>query len=381
MLRSLYIRNLRGISSGNVDGLTDVNVFVGKNNSGKSTILDSIYLLNNIFYPDDCFGNYILDYILSKKSGETNRDSLYYKYQRNNDIKIDVEYIQTTVGGAKGATDETKELVKNEASVLKLSYGDGVWRVPNLLISNTRSDEEIMNAIGSPDDKRLPNIDSIDDLLKSQTSHWNNDIQRTAAELRRLKSNIYNTQYFHSGIFQIFESMETDIWKKLHRTRGDKEVYSAINEIYNENIDHITYTPGEDGEHLRLLYDDYASASSSLGDGLRFTFILLSALESYNPSVALIEEPENHQHPSAYSGLADAYSSYSQQNQTQLFIATHSYDFIRELTESTKEYGLDLSIFHLSLEEGDLQTRKMNRPDVEVLEDIGIDPRRLKEYG
>jgi len=44
MIRSIEIENLRGISRGAVDGLTQVNIFLGKNGSGKSTVLEAIYI-------------------------------------------------------------------------------------------------------------------------------------------------------------------------------------------------------------------------------------------------------------------------------------------------------------------------------------------------
>lgn len=43
-LRSIEIENFRGIKYCKLDNLTDINIFIGKNVSGKSTILESIYL-------------------------------------------------------------------------------------------------------------------------------------------------------------------------------------------------------------------------------------------------------------------------------------------------------------------------------------------------
>lgn len=43
-ISSVSISNLRGIKSCRLDEMADVNVLVGSNGSGKSTILEAVYL-------------------------------------------------------------------------------------------------------------------------------------------------------------------------------------------------------------------------------------------------------------------------------------------------------------------------------------------------
>jgi predicted ATP-binding protein involved in virulence len=40
----IEIRNFRAFKSVKIDDLADINVFIGKNNTGKSTLLEAIYL-------------------------------------------------------------------------------------------------------------------------------------------------------------------------------------------------------------------------------------------------------------------------------------------------------------------------------------------------
>jgi len=47
MLRELTIKNFRGISEGYIEGFGELNVFVGRNNSGKSSVLEALYILLN----------------------------------------------------------------------------------------------------------------------------------------------------------------------------------------------------------------------------------------------------------------------------------------------------------------------------------------------
>jgi AAA15 family ATPase/GTPase len=44
LISSISISNFRGIRSGRIDGLTGINVLMGANGAGKSTVLEAIYL-------------------------------------------------------------------------------------------------------------------------------------------------------------------------------------------------------------------------------------------------------------------------------------------------------------------------------------------------
>ena len=47
MLRDLTVQNYRCFENFHIDGLERVNLLVGKNNSGKTSLLEAIYLLSN----------------------------------------------------------------------------------------------------------------------------------------------------------------------------------------------------------------------------------------------------------------------------------------------------------------------------------------------
>ena len=47
MLRDLTIQNYRTFKDFSIDGLARVNLIVGKNNSGKTSFLEAVYLLVN----------------------------------------------------------------------------------------------------------------------------------------------------------------------------------------------------------------------------------------------------------------------------------------------------------------------------------------------
>jgi len=50
MIKSIFVRNYRGIRCCKLENLKRVNVFIGRNNSGKSSLLESLYLASAAFH-------------------------------------------------------------------------------------------------------------------------------------------------------------------------------------------------------------------------------------------------------------------------------------------------------------------------------------------
>ena len=67
MLSSLEIKNFKGIREGKISGLAQVNVLVGRNNSGKSTVLDALLLMRCAFATKDYLGQDGLEQVSERK--------------------------------------------------------------------------------------------------------------------------------------------------------------------------------------------------------------------------------------------------------------------------------------------------------------------------
>ena len=48
MIKTIEIEHFRGIRHAKIDGLKEVNIFFGKNNCGKSSLLDAIFLISGL---------------------------------------------------------------------------------------------------------------------------------------------------------------------------------------------------------------------------------------------------------------------------------------------------------------------------------------------
>ena len=93
MLTSLFIRNFRGIKEGKLDNIGEVNILLGPNNSGKSTILESIYLASSALSTYDILGRDRGEYLSKRRVSRSYIfvDSFWYRYKTDVPITFFLE--------------------------------------------------------------------------------------------------------------------------------------------------------------------------------------------------------------------------------------------------------------------------------------------------
>ncbi|MHA1626364.1 MAG: AAA family ATPase, partial [Candidatus Asgardarchaeia archaeon] len=96
-IKSMTIRNFRGIRECSIDDFSDVNLFIGRNGSGKSTILESIYLSSAWVNSHDVLrGQKKIDFVISRRTGRgkwiSSRDVLWFLMDTVKDIEIGFTY-------------------------------------------------------------------------------------------------------------------------------------------------------------------------------------------------------------------------------------------------------------------------------------------------
>src|SRR5262249_46098380 len=88
MYSRISIKNLRGIESLEATGLRPVNLVVGRNNSGKSTFLEGLFLLGGATNPQFATK---LGQLRNQQLGETNLEPVWKPLFHNMDPRIPIE--------------------------------------------------------------------------------------------------------------------------------------------------------------------------------------------------------------------------------------------------------------------------------------------------
>ena len=355
VLKSLEIQNFKGIKQGKLDDLAQVNILVGRNNSGKSTILDALILLRSAVIGVDYLDARGVDQII-KRRAEPNRGQLDYDelwFGRN-----------TTVPFVLLADLDTDESLREEWR----SHGSG---------NRPESFNVIMSTAKDSSPHKWTNRGDTGMAKAYQNSTPWRDITERFGE----NSATYLALVHLLDPGDIHRGVADRIWPDLINDRRDVQVTRMLNDIYDTNIDFVSFMPFPREPRLVAALPHIGIAVDWLGDGLRYALNILALGVLLRGSALLIEELETHQHPESLRKLTQTLFELAKQQDLQLFLTTHSMELITYALEAAEEKEIDLKLHHLRLDpRGTLTSTPFTRPNAELMLDIGHDPRLHYKY-
>jgi hypothetical protein len=219
---------------------------------------------------------------------------------------------------------------------------------------------------GRPEGETLIRFEVIDKEGQQQGSGW----------LMGLKTKYHSHQsagFLPLGDLsevQLVEGYPTAFQKPLHELytkaveRGRrKEAIGIVSDVFPgvSNVEILT----EHGEPiLHFVFPEYSVPAALAGDGIQSLLRLSLALAASGGGVALLEEPEVHQHPGAIRQTARAVLA-AMRRQIQVILTTHSLELIDSLLAESREEDLShLSVYQLRLDDGTLKSSRLPGPDV-----------------
>lgn len=328
-LHSLHLSRFRGVREGAIQGLTNVNILVGRNNSGKTTIAEAIMrLANRVGGTTDYLGRGMHHvWGIFRNEGAEYPPELWYKMDQ-----------------AQPAAVVAKLIVPTPKRV---------DIQPNCSFSLT-----IEAALGS--------IEAVPTYSTEKVSITNSD---GAAFLRRLA--LFRPQDATN------QAIEDKFWTQLLANRRDKTLTRVLNEVYGLQAEGLQLLPDK---RLMVLFENHSLPLDVQGDGNRAALRALIVLSMLKETVFLLEEPECHQHPGALERFATALCRLAQEQEVQLILSTHSDVCVKAFLQAASSVAADAAVFHLTLTEGIQQARRLDARAVETLQATGVDVRFLDLY-
>lgn len=347
MFKRISIANFRGIKQGQLDDLAHVNILVGQNNSGKSTVLEAFILARAPITPIDRLGRHGIRDLLERRVGdrpELDFRELWYKLEKTTDIEIELELT-------------TRNIIN-----MKISAENPIASVIRYEI------RQVFN--GGKEASRV---------IEAKTSRIRTQVNPILQQYRIALSEIMliDSDYIHR-----MESVERNLWQDIKATRKDIEIRRTLNKVYDLDVENLSFIPYAEGRFK--LYAEMPNRSvpiDDLGEGLRYALAILSTMVMLEHTALLIEELEVHQHPEALNCLLTALFKVAKINDIQLFISTQSLELINYALETSEKEGLEIKLYHLILnKEGILTARVLSAPDAKLLAEVGPDIRLLHKY-
>jgi AAA15 family ATPase/GTPase len=314
MFKSIKIKNLRAISELKIDNLGQVNLFVGQNNCGKTTVLESLFFLIGATNP-------ILPVRANTFRGlKFFNEDLWPTFFRDGMSDRTIEII-----GERMESLEKEMLLIRPRKKLRRS------------VKSVNSDTISVETESSGSESSF-GIDGLE-LEYSSSSY---PTAKTKSIVYQRADDILTEGTEERSIRGIFVSPATEFdWRPrfaaVQRRRQVQQVVSSLKQIEP----HIADLRLND---IGLLEVDMGLATlvpiNLMGGGIvRFLSIALAMLDSQN-GIVLIDEIENGLYHSAQQKIWKALFSWAQDLNVQVFAATHSYECIKAFSES-----LDSTLF------------------------------------
>jgi len=324
IVKGLEVEGYRGLRRASLAGFAGINVFVGRNGSGKSSVLEALYIALKLHEG--------LGYVIKRRGwfGLASVEAVFH-----------------------GKSREAK---------IKVLLGDG-------------SQEEVMISYGIPDVSHL-------DALKAQGLDTSRLYALNLSADGKVKGNAVfyaDSSGNHSSIpltkdVRVVHDAAFIDWNSVYAYGTPEEVYSrmvkeggveakesvinTLRTVYEELRD-ITVLRTYDEWVLHLTFRDKAIPYYVVGDGVRYTLMYLMAVSTPREAVLLMEGPELHAHPSLMRIVVNSILHSHRERGNQVFLSTHSLELIEMLLEQAEKLGLkdqDLKIYRAALENGVLHS-------------------------
>lgn len=309
MSTSLRITNLRGIRVGQIDGLTELNVFVGPNNAGKTTCLEAAALAASSSVPD--LGQ-LLSFLALARGHQTSWTSLVH---REGDGGIQISSVNPSGDTIRGCTLKEGPSDRGHHFVATVEGPEG------------RSDGAI-NMTPTGDGRMF--------------------VGRRVRFVTALRVNDPN----------VLEIAVSD----LERAGRKAELHSLLRTLVPGLTDlRILMDGGRPNVHVEEK-GGVIWPISSAGDGFKRLCLLAAVLASRQPMI-VIEDPEAFLHESALKTLSGLLLR-PLGGGAQFFVTTHSADLVRRLVSDSNE-ETPLAFFSLGLQGGQLTVRRFGPGDAE----------------
>lgn len=317
MIKSLAVTNYRKFKNLRIEALGRVNLFVGKNNSGKSSLLEVVELLNAPGIPT-------LTSILARRGEHPLLDSR--ESSRSPELYLDVK-------GIFGQLDEKLcgELLLECKGSLEHKLGLSIAFV----------DEERRVVAVGPDGEPNERIELWSGLLLELQTEGREDLkQRRRLEsdgAARFSPQMRDFSSQHVGTQRSNYRLLSRLWDDVVLKNRESLVYQCL-QIVHPSIEKIHFTSQvQEGRGGGVAVLEKGSsvplAIGSLGDGFKHLLTLSIHLAAAK-GVFLVDEIDTGLHFSTLRQVWELILKASEELDIQVFATTHSGDCIRALAQT-----------------------------------------------
>ncbi|VUT28230.1 MAG: DNA replication and repair protein RecF [Candidatus Syntrophoarchaeum sp. GoM_oil] len=364
MFKEIHISNFKPFRELRIP-LTKINLLIGPNNSGKTSVFEAIMLMKELFvrdHPPNTREIYLSDVPTTFfEDGRIDFTKVAHKKDFERGIKLgctevlDGKEVTKTFGfSSRGGSCEVKigkktisiEYDGEKFVVKKDDFGlENVLSYSTLHIDSKPSLKELEEEMIMP---QLQKVFLIHSKRLMRKSYYPVPVKQIAPEEAEIK-NAFDILYF------------------IRYRTGYESVVKLINNHLNEyGFDDVRTLPAEDKQYEVVVKDAHLNIDiniSKIGSGINQLLPMLILLNYYpDKSLVLIELPEIHMHPKMQSEFADLLVHIIEKKRHQMIIETHSEHIIYGLLNMVAKKELepsDIGISYFRKNDGEAERKEL----------------------
>jgi len=405
MIESIQIKNFRGIQSGRMDRFRKFNLLIGPNNSGKSAVLEAIYLAST----SDRAARITDRQKQLSYDGQTSDNDLtgYHPMARILDRhKYDAPSLHSILnnGAQVQFIDSSAPLRDFDISFAPMSDRSMPDQDKILAVFKLEARDDLSYA--NPEEaydhlaQRIFGEDvSLSDGFKliycwlPSLTYYGSESAAWLVKGRLAPSR-------HTLLYDVSTTLghpPMNFFRRMIKTipGWTQKIAGHFSQVFNLSGNfNVQFLPSDQGQKWAQGWiapeDQIALTIDSYGDGARAVFkalTLLIALSELSqeeaPGLFIWEKPELFQNPQTLSRLLAEVEALMKDRPIQLFIATQSLEVIANfaaLVQQGKIERDDLMAFRLDLEYGKLSSSWFNADNLTTWLEEGLDPRVFGDF-
>lgn len=324
---NVRVRSYRGLQDVEMKGLQDINVLIGPTNTGKSSMLEAIWLAT---------GSGRLDVGLRAvlrgrgRDGTASIQSLFHRLQPEGriEIRLDIagkqqegERLILSLEPCKAIYDPYSDLLAREG-----------WRA---------NEYRILEAIWKYGEHSL----------RSQVAIREKDLRVFGAYV--LSGSNFSMMGSYAWLIpdELLAPSFFDISYSNAYVSGDlPELIEALGTLHPDLEDIRPVKLEDDQWRIYVRLSGTALPMHAMGDGFKAAFVLLAAAKRYD--LLLLDTPEAYQHHKGLAAVAEGLVAAASQWGNQIILATQSLELLDQLLDRSAERNVGLQIYRFGLADG-----------------------------
>ena len=362
-LDNLTIHRFRGLRDLTLQDVGQINILVGGNNSGKTSVLEAISTYCRPLDPLEWLNTSWRREI--KSSRKSRLEALKWLFPQNKEEEqLDFYQMETRVSGNGKFLVRESRAIYQEIEGVELSEDDESQSSDDLGFDNTLRGAEIeLKAIISDSPNELSEIFEI----------WKNERLTN----RRIRSDAMLPVDTVTPFSHRIEQSQVGLLSEATFHRFKPEVIKLL-QVMDSGIINLEIL--SHGGNRSSLYIDHKqvgiSPLSSFGDGVRRLLFIALTLTKVRGGVLLIDEIETAIHTEALRSSFASIVQWCKLMDVQLFATTHSLEAIDAMLDAS-DAERDLVLYRLEKRESQTKAIRLDRETLHIVRDeLGQEVRR-----